>query len=143
MGIDIGTQMVNGQVYTHHLNVKGVSPDPGAIAVQLAGDTNFGSPSANYTVGGLFTTQVDVTFTYSGDGSIVGQNGQEAATVLTSGFTLASFEYTGTDTGITTAKPGGSPSNIPSWLMWAVIGIVAIAVIYVAGDVKAILPEKG
>lgn len=78
--------MIQGQAYTFHFNYSGflqLALNPSSIQNAVAKDGNFSNPSASVNEGGLLKKgTVAVSFTYAGQGSLVGQAGQEMQNVI-------------------------------------------------------------
>lgn len=124
--LDPNTDLEAGVQYTHHLTATSVGTwSPSGIVDALSGDGNFSGVSANLTHAGVFTSTVDVTFTYAGQGSNVGQNGQEMASVLNDHFSTTAFSWSGTDGGVT-AAPQDNQSNTGIYIVIAVVAAILL-----------------
>lgn len=102
-GIDLSSQLVNGQTYIFHFTWSGlgIAPDMNAISQQIASsDSNFLNPVASAEPGG-----VRVQFVYNGQGSNVSAAGGEMQNAINT------FGLMGIGNGLTFSGADGGPGG--------------------------------
>lgn len=134
--------MVVGNKYTFFFRFGGYLQsklDSNAVAAVVSKDSNFQNPSAYEAHCGILDSRASVmavSFTYNGQGSTVGQAGNEMQQILNN-FWLMGF---GTSLIFDHAAEGVVPPccdcvNVPggNYLLWLAIGAVALVVIVANG----------
>lgn len=132
--------MVKGQSYTFHFSYAGylqVPLDPAAVQNTVAKDSNFQSPSAVVSKGGLnAAASVKVSFTYQGCGSLVGQAGQEMQNVINNFWLTGlgtSVVFAGAELGVTLCPCGNDNSSGVPWWLWVGLGVAVL--VFVAPEI--------
>lgn len=127
--------MEQGQIYTFHFRYSGllqVALDPVAVQKAVAADSNFQNPSAVVDKGGLLAdASASVSFTYGGQGSVVGQAGQEMQNVINNFWLTGpgtSLVFSGSELGAAASQCAGSSGSIP-WWVWLAVGIGVLVVV--------------
>lgn len=127
--------MIVGQAYTFYFTYGGllqVAVDPTDIQNAVARDSNFSAPSAVVNKGGLLAkASVSVSFTYQGQGSLVGQAGQEMANIVNNFWTTGvgtSLIFAGSTTGVAAPDCPSDPNGI-DWTTILLWGGVALGVL--------------
>lgn len=126
-------EMVPGQAYTFRFTSGGLGVPPSSDAVRstLLGDSNFSNPAVSLSQPHIFgPIVVTVSFTYAGQGSLVGQAGQEMQNVINNFWTtgLGSVVFAGSSVGVDVSTPPCDTSY--GWVFWVAGGI---AVLVLAG----------
>lgn len=144
--------MVRGQQYTFSFNQSGWNPVRLGSA-EATGALQYISSISGVTVTlvggvlGLFASQYDVNFTYTGDGAdVVGNVAQDIMTALESAESLSTFDFLGANTGSVGVTPDTAPASktsapglgaLGSSSLWAIAAIVIVGAFVLSGGASA------